>query len=555
MNHAKTGWRILRAGVRCAAGIWLAAQAAQAAEHNRPNLVIFYADDLDADEMNWSMDPNLWPSYSGGEKLRATKGHGYKGRMLTPNLDALAAGGAVLTRFYISSPVCTPSRYSLITGRLASRSPALREQCPEGSYAPVGFNVYMTKDESNLPKCLQAAGYATGMVGKWHNFNEVKFDKKHILDHNPTLADYQAPGAEEGVRANYERALAALRDGYGWDFVDRINIGNSVFNLEWMTEGALQFIDQNKTKPFFLYMALPVPHGQYQYPYNNVSKLEPRATSSGLIDHLPKVMPSRASIYERLEKAGLPPEYAMATHMDDAVGAVLKKLDDMGVRDNTLILFVGDNPSRGKNSVFEGAREPAIVSWPARIKPGSRMQSLTSNIDVAATFVDAAGGTLPSDIAVDSRSFLPQLLGRPEPADWRKALLLEIGYSKALVTERWKYIANRMPPALEAGMKADAERTAQNSGERTFSWLGGTTFNTFRSERDFSCYYDADQLYDLHNDLYETQNLMATQPETAANMQRMLKDDLASLPFAFGEFKPATAESVLPKESKDRREN
>jgi arylsulfatase A-like enzyme len=358
------------------------------------------------------------------------------------------------------------------------------------------------------------------------------------------LADYQKPGAAEAIRANYKEALRVLRNGYGWDYVDRINIGNTVFNLEWMIEGALEFIEQSKSQPFFLYVALPVPHGQYKSASCNVAKLEPRATAAGLIDKLPNVMPSRASIYERLQKAGIAPENAMATYMDDAVGAVLQKLEALGVRENTLIVFVGDNPSRGKNSVYEGAREPAFVNWPARIKAGARMTSLCANTDVAATLVEAAGGQLPADMAQDGRSFLPQLLGQPEPADWRKSLLLEIGNSKAVITERWKYIAHRVPSSVAANMQADAERAKKTGRPREIFWTG-LNHHSYGAEKDFAHYYDADQLYDMQTDLYETKN-QAVNPECApklAEMKEHLRQFMATLPHGFGEFKPVTVEA------------
>jgi hypothetical protein len=183
--------------------------------------------------------------------------------MLTPHIDSLAATGAALTRFYITSPVCTPSRYTLLTGRLASRSPGFVEKFPPGSHATMGWDTPIGREETSLPKCLQQAGYRTGLVGKWHNFPKDKvFQKEYILPHDSTLADIRKPGVAEGMRANYDKALAILRDGYGWDYVDRINIGSTVFNLEWLLEGALEFIEQNSNRPFFLYVSLPVPHGR-----------------------------------------------------------------------------------------------------------------------------------------------------------------------------------------------------------------------------------------------------------------------------------------------------
>jgi arylsulfatase A-like enzyme len=532
---------------------------AQSPNSTRPNIVLIYADDLDADELGCTNEPQTWPSYTGKVKLglagptRMGRDRSYPDpKMLTPQIDSLATDGATLRRFYITSPVCTPSRYTLLTGRLATRSPGFLEKFPPGSHATLGWDASIDHTETSLAKSLQQAGYRTGVVGKWHNFvrKQSEFAKDAILAHNPTLIDLQQPGMAAKMKANYERSLAILRDGYGWDFVERINIGNSVINLEWMTEGAIEFIAQSHNGPFFLYVSLPVPHGQYTAGYCDIAKLEPRATAAGLIDELPAVMPPRKSVYQRLKTAGISAENAMATHMDDAVGAVLKKLGDLNLRDNTLVLFISDHGSRGKNSCFESAAHvPAIASWPARIPRGSRVDSLIGNMDVAATLIEIAGGNIPDDVRQDSHSFLPQLLGKAEPPDWRQALLLEIGNTKAAVTKRWKYIANRVPTEVETKMHADAQRAAIAGKPRTVFWTG-LDHHSYGAEIDFPNYYAADQLYELKNDLYETTNLAhaPSHATTLAEMKEHLRALVATLPHGFGEFKPATA-NPAPRQS------
>ena len=281
-------------------------------------------------------------------------------------------------------------------------------------------------------------------------------------------ADPRDPAVARAIRARYERALAYLRDGFGWDFVDRVNIGNTEQtrpaairgqNLEWHTEGALDFLKQNHARPFFLYYPLPVPHGQY----HNLRKLNPLATAAGMLEKAPASQPSRESIYRRLKEAGIDERNAMATWMDDAVGAVLKALDDYKVAGNTMVLFISDNPSRGKNSCYEGARVPALVRWPGRVEAGSRVNTLCGNIDVGATLVEAAGGAAPADMRLDGRSFLPQLTGHPEPADWRREILLEVNNSRAAVGRRWKYIANRAQPGGR-GARARAQGGLERRG-------------------------------------------------------------------------------------------
>jgi arylsulfatase A-like enzyme len=226
----------------------------------------------------------------------------------------------------------------------------------------------------------------------------------------------------------------------------------------------------------------------------------------------------------------------MATWMDDSVGAVLRALDGYGLARNTIVLFISDNPTRGKNTCYEGARVPALVRWPARVRPGARLHSLCANLDIGATLIEAAGGAAPADMRLDGRSFLAQLTGAPEPKDWRRHLLLEIHNSRAVVTRRWKYIANRVSPELAAKMRAEAS----GPGPRTAFW-NGVGQNRFNADADFPAYFDADQLYDLDADLYERRNL-AAQPgpsEVLADMKKRLVELLAPLPHTFGEFRTA----------------
>jgi arylsulfatase A-like enzyme len=508
--------------------------AAAAALPSKPNIVLFYADDLDADELNCFRDTKLMPSYTALKKMGGPAGRGYSDPMLTPHIDSLARDGAVFSRFYISSPVCTPSRYSLLAGRHATRSPGFLRNFPVGSPAFVAWNTPLGAEETNLAKSLKQLGYATGMVGKWHNFdrdsgvNEI--ERSYAED-----ADPREPSMRDTLRKRHERARQVLME-CGFDFADRVNIGNTEQvrptairgqNLEWHTEGALEFLKQYHDRPFFLYYPLPVPHGQYF----SMRRLNPLATTAGMLDKAPEVQPSRENVYERLKAAGIEERNAMATWMDDTVGVILEALETYGAAKNTIVLFISDNPSRGKNTCYESARVPAIMRWPGRVKPGSIMNSLCANFDVAATLIEAAGGTPPADMLLDGRSFLPQLLGKREPKDWRQHLLIQIHNSRGVVTRRWKYIANRVPPKLAEQMRAEAAA----GGERTAFW-NGIKQNRFNADVDFPAYWDADQLYDLDADLYERRNI--NNPAVLADMKKRLAAALAPLPHTFGEFKP-----------------
>jgi len=523
------------------------------ASSQQPNIVLFFVDDLDGNELGEAGKRSpAWGSYTQmrlkkiAEKNRTKNGYADP-RMLTPHIDALAKEGATLQRFYISSPVCTASRYTLLTGRLASRSSFLQKRFPPESIVNITWNSSLSNQETSLSKTLQQAGYRTALVGKWHNFPfSFKFDKEARLDHNPDIKEFQKPGMAARMKANDEKACAELLDGYGWDFVERVNIGNSTTNVEWIMEGALKFLDQCAAKnakkkndqPFFLYVSLPVPHGSYQGNNCNLRTLNPLATSAGLLDSPPKGMPSHADVLKRVKAAGINPNNAMATHLDDAIGVVMQRLEKFGMRDNTLVWFISDHGTRGKNTCYEtGACVPAFANWPGHIKPGTEITSLTGNQDIAPTLIEVAGGKAPADMQIDGRSLLSQLLGQPKPADWRKALLLEMGHTRAAVTERWKYIANRVPPQVAKLMEADIKKAAATGKDRTVFW-SGWDHHSYDAEKEFPAYFDADQLYDLSDDLYEQKNL-ATNPKHQATLKELqghLRDLLSTLPNAFGEF-------------------
>lgn len=514
--------------------LWLAAglfSLVSAFAGSKPNIVIIFADDLDADEINCTAGKDgIWPTPSGAKAMNQGKSvKAGEPRVYTPNIDSLAEQGMTFTRFYVNATVCTSSRYCLMTGRLASRGIELQQRFPAGTHATMAWDPAMRRSEGNLPKELKNLGYRTGIIGKWHNMPDGVSPRLNKSDHLAN-ADYEhTRKVEAKLKNHYSTNLSYLKQGYGWDVVDRMEWGNSIVNLDWQCEGALEFIDGNHNDPFFLYVALPVPHGQYQFDYNDISSLNRLVTSNGVLEREPGVLPPVEDIYKRVTGNGVPENNAMATHMDDYVGAILNKLDEHRLRENTLVIFTSDHGSRGKNSVYEGgAKVPMLVSWPARVSEGSFTDSLIGSIDIANTLIEIAGGKAPADMSEDSLSFLPQLLGKPESKDWRKSMLIEAGNSKGVVTRDWKYVANRVP--------ADIAKLMKERPEEVF-WTGVDHHN-YQNELMYPAYWDADQLYDLNTDLYEQTNLFS-HPEYKSVKQKMRKEldkYISSLPHTFGEF-------------------
>lgn len=499
---------------------------------DKPNIIFIYADDLDADEIAYTSEQyNTWPTFSGVEALgiRNESKAGAPG-LYTPNINSIAEQGAVFSRFYITSTVCTPSRYSLMTGRYATRGVDLLERFPAGSHVNLDWSPALLRSETCLAKEMQKLGYRTGIVGKWHNLPaEANLPKitKEQRSPNPTIEEISE--YEDIVKSYYQAGMSYLSEGFGWDVVDRMEWGNFIVNLDWMAEGALKFIEESRDETFFLYLPLPVPHGQYRYNYNNLESLDRRVCANGILPEEPGVLPSDEDVFRRLDENGVPRENAMATHMDDYIGAVLQKLDELGLRENTLVIYTSDHGSRGKNSCYEGAaRMPFFASWPGKINPGTRNESLCANIDIAATLIDIAGGIPPEDMQTDGRSLMPLLLGNSEPDNWRKSLFLEVGNSRAVVTKRWKYIANRVTPDI-------ARLMAENP---QIVYWSGVDHHNYDTENMYPAYWDADQLYDLEKDLYEQNNLYKTNayckviPELKEEMSKYIGD----LPHSFGEF-------------------
>ena len=497
---------------------------------SQPNIVFIYADDLDADELNITMDRvETWASPHGARRVIGTGRKAGVPKVLTPHIDSLAEEGLLLTRFYVNGTVCTSSRYCLLTGRYATRGVELQEDYPAGMHATLEWRPAIMRQETNLAKELQKLGYRTGIIGKWHNMPNKVLPKRNKKMHEPNATYEMTKKFEKSIREYYEAGVDYLSDGYGWDVVDRMEWGNSIVNLDWQCAGALKFIEESQEQPFFLYCALPVPHGQYYFNYNDVTSYDQRVTSAGVFEEPIVVLPTAEDVLRRTKAAGIPEKNAMATRMDDYVGAVLGQLDALGLRENTMVIFTSDHGSRGKNSVFEGgAKVPMMVVWPEHIQAGVENDSLIGNIDIASTLIEVAGGNAPPDMVQDGRSFMSQLLGQPEPMDWRTSMLIEAGNSRAIVTRDWKYVANRVPPEIEAKMKA-------RPGE--VFWTGVDHHN-YQTEEMYPAYWDADQLYDLNKDLYEQQNL-AQNPEYHAQLERMQQDlegMISNLPHTFGEF-------------------
>jgi arylsulfatase A-like enzyme len=472
----------------------------------RPNIILIYTDDMDFHELGV-----------------------YGSKVLTPHMDSIARDGMLFTRAYVVSAVCTPSRFNVVTGQYATRCHSLIKKTKPGSWPIISWNQNVT-DEQTLPKMLKRAGYRTGMVGKWH-LNATPLTKL------PPDPDPKDPEIRQIIKENYDKAVASVRSA-GFDYADAIYNQNAegiplpeqwvVHNQDWVTARALEFIEQNKEQPFYLYFASTIPHSP-----SGMKSLQsdPRITTAGLLDKPLDVQPSRQDVLRRTRAAGVPDRDAFLTWLDDGIGAIFRKLDDLGLSDDTLVLFMSDNGNVAKYTCYEGgANVPAMARWPGRIQPGGRSDAIVCNLDLVATVLDVSGAKPTADDVLDGRSLLPILEGR-KPA-WRDHLLLEVSYSRAIVTQNWKYVAVRFPPEIQAKIDAGQIRRPNQEGKDGPSHYP-------QNEKAHPGYFDADQLYDLKQDPKEKKNL-AADPRYKAKLDEMkalLKQALAPLPLPFGEFK------------------
>ena len=331
-------------------------------------------------------------------------------------------------------------------------------------------------------------------------------------------------------------AAEYLQDGFSWDYVDRIYFDNpepfhpkviSGHNLEWIIEGALNFLEHNRTpqKPFFLYIPVTTPHSRYKA---DIFNSDPLGTAAGMLDEAPAIFKSRGEISAAVGAAGLPKYAREGFWLDEGVRSVLEKLEEIGATENTCFIFTTDHSKAGKETCHMG-RIPLIVRWPGMIEPGTESESLIAQTDLATTILDIAGCKIPTDMKQDGKSF-KALLNSKMAHTPRENILLEVVNSRGIVAGKWKYIANRLPDELQA--TADFQKAG---------WFGSNYYDNVRFrdslhhhvDRLFPYYFQADQLYDLEADPCE-QNNLSKDPAYA----RILYKSQEQLPHPFGEFTP-----------------
>ena len=521
------------------------------ADERRPNVVIFYTDDQPTDSFGF-----------------------IRGKAHTPVIDQMAKEGVYFSNAYTSSSVCSPSRYTCLTGNYASRtsSPEFKREISSEGMTKVLWNMSIGPEEWTFPKVMQQYGYKTGMVGKWHIGLTGKYGSLKFVPGN----DPADPAVQAVLKANQELICRDIADR-GFDYVGAAYAGNpdddrnlvqtgcNVHAPEWQTQHALRFIEENKSNPFVLYYATTLLH--VPDPSKELLTGDPRLTPLGMLEKpIEGVLPPRGDIVQRARKAGVKNEKLLAaTWLDDVVGAVLQKLEELGLSENTLVILFNDNNTddQSKGSCYQGGvHVPMIVRMPGIVTPGVRTE-LVCNTDITPTLFDVCGIPKPDTMHLDGRSLMPLLRG--EKPVWRDSLYLEIGLTRAVVSsDGFKYLAFRIPGSyLERPLedRLAEHRESMEKIYRTHPWTKGVW--TLDPDAKFmqmgmspggdfmerlqvqgnppfkNHYYDPDQLYDLDRDPRETVNLAAN-PEYAPRLKEMqgrLKKLLSDVPGTFAELK------------------
>lgn len=440
----------------------------------KPNIVYILADDLGYGDL----------SCYGQKKFQ------------TPHIDKLAKRGMKFSQHYCGSAVCAPSRSSLLTGEHTGHTPIRgnKELLPEGQ-------IPIPASTLTLAEIFKSQGYTTGMFGKWG------------LGFTGTEGDPNKQGFDEFYGYNCQRMAHRYYPPYLWhnqqkEYLEGNDWTNTVtYAPDKIQEATLRFIENNKDKPFFAYVPFVLPHAELISPNDSIRKMfdgkfvennayevsEPYASDYG---------PTIETYKYCSQKAPYASFASMVTRMDFYVGQIVSKLEELGITDNTIVMFASDNGPhqegganpeffnsagglRGvKRDLYEGGvRTPFIVVWPGKVKAESKSDHVSAFWDVLPTCADIVGAKQLSNI--DGISFLPELLaeGKQKQHEYLYWELNVKGGRKALRMGKWKAVIYNL--------------TKDKPGEF--------------------------ELYDLSVDASESNNVAKSHPDLVSQMKKIMK--------------------------------
>lgn len=460
--------------------------SAEGIEPTSPNIVFILADDLGYGDVQ-CFNPQ-------------------RGKISTPHMDRLASEGMSFTDAHSTSSVCTPTRYSILTGRYNWRT-KLQQGVLYGFDAPL-----IAKDRMTVAGLLKQQGYTTAAFGKWHLGLELpSTDDKPFEGNNPQNVDWDAEVANGPVTRGFDHfyGISASLDMPPYIYIEDDHfVGRGTATKAFHRKGpaepdfeavdvlptigqkAAEFIKrQSGSRPFFAYVPLSSPH-------TPIVPSKPWQGKSGLGEY---------------------GDFVMQT--DAVVGQIVDAIEEAGLSDNTIVIVTSDNgcssaanikglqqqghyPSaqfRGsKADLWDGGhRIPFIVRWPGRVKPGSTCDQTICQVDLMATCAELVGSAIPEDAAEDSVSFLNALDGKPIESTRAGVIHHSIGGYFAYRQGKWKLLLSRG----SGGWTSPNEKQAADSPLPA-------------------------QLYDMQADPSETNNLYADEPEVASRLLAQLESDI-----------------------------
>lgn len=392
----------------------------------------------------------------------------------TPNIDRIASEGVLLTNFFSSAPVCTPSRAGMLTGRYSIRSGLSQEVIFPGNRNG------LPAEEITIAEALKPLGYKTAAIGKWHLGHYAEywptnqgFDYFYGVPYSNDMEPYPLYRGTEKIEEPADQATLTKR----------------------YTEEAVKFIQENKDEPFFLYLAHTFPH----IPLHASEKFKGR---------------SEAGIYgDTVEE------------LDWSMGQIFSTLQRLGLEENTLVLFTSDNgpwfegdtARRGRKTTSwdGGLHVPLIARWPGKIPAGIQSSAMTMNIDLFPTLVELAGGKTPTDRVIDGRNIWSQLQGDPK-SPHEVLYFFNSGEIGAVRTPEWKLLllpANSLVPHIQGTLEpivgaGYARRVAADMKKMP-------TVGPFDN-------MDYWLLFDLNTDPGERYSMAQNNPEALKRMQDLL---------------------------------
>jgi arylsulfatase A len=348
----------------------------------------------------------------------------------TPNIDQLADDGILFTDYHTNGPMCTPSRASLLTGMYQHRFGEKFEKAISGKN---DYDDGLPTEAVTIAEILKDAGYKTGMYGKWHLGYQHPY-----LPTNQGFDEFIGLRAGDGDHHNHI-------DRWGrkdWWLNESINKEEG-YSTDLITKHSVEFIKKHKDKPFFLYVS----HLAVHFPWQGPSDPPHRVEGKDYTNDKWGIIPDKNNVSSHVK--------AMVESVDSGVGMIMKTLSNLGIEENTLVIFTSDNGGythyadshfnissngvlRGqKTEVYEGGhRVPFIAYWPGKITAGSKSDELVMTMDMFPTFMDLAQIDGSSELNFDGISVLPQIL-KNEKLPLR-SVCWKINDEKAIRKGQWK---------------------------------------------------------------------------------------------------------------------